>query len=590
MTNAGVFQLVSNDGQTDALLMNPAALENRLKRIATQREQQGLDPVPTRRDVQATHILYVTAHFKPFAQIVSEYTTMQSTSGAQRLGSEVRFEVQQYGDFFSDMYLSVLLDQPTLTSTASTPEDTPQMAWCNYIGERLIKKASFSIVNNLIDEYTSASVHTYRKTKVGADEIVGWKDMMGQERPHVGYGQNPDWVGSGVAGTDSRVKYDVCNGWQTPSAQKSGQVRLLIPMLFWMRDVRLAVPSVALPYGQRTLAVELENSQFLAHVVPRGAGTWDNPLGSLSNINIARMELIVNNLFLSPYVQEIFIRRISFSLIRVHLIQPVQMTESDHKFRLNTLKWPTEEIYIGARRRQVIDPSTQARFQDQYDEFNYATEFTAFSSDGNVDRLVRGPAGSTVAVSAAGALVGVGTQFDTVDAATRLQAGDVVQVGGFRATVQAVTSDTAASVFVNPDTAVPATADWAKVVSGRSEVKAVERRSLIDTLALDVHGAMVFSERHISHYNQYLMWHYGKNVLVNSTDPGLAIMPFARFPGVYQPSGHLNMSRVRESFLEVSASTVNSSDASTALTLHVEGRAMNFLLIVDGSAVLRYAT
>lgn len=62
---------------------------------------------------------------------------------------------------------------------------------------------------------------------------------------------------------------------------------------------------------------------------------------------------------------------------------------------------------------------------------------------------------------------------------------------------------------------------------------------------------------------------------------------FALFPRSYQPSGHLNVSRAREFFLQWTTRYVNAQTPADLLAVAI---AINFLLITDGSAVLRYST
>ena len=61
-------------------------------------------------------------------------------------------------------------------------------------------------------------------------------------------------------------------------------MELFVPLLFWYnKDVRLAVPSVAIPYGQRFINIELAQAYELVGLVPRGTGTWASPNGTLSD-------------------------------------------------------------------------------------------------------------------------------------------------------------------------------------------------------------------------------------------------------------------------------------------------------------------
>jgi hypothetical protein len=63
------------------------------------------------------------------------------------------------------------------------------------------------------------------------------------------------------------------------------------------KDVRLAVPSVAIPYGQRFIKASLAAGNKLVDLVPRGAGTWDAPLGELNYTGMLQsVELYINNI------------------------------------------------------------------------------------------------------------------------------------------------------------------------------------------------------------------------------------------------------------------------------------------------------
>ena len=66
------------------------------------------------------------------------------------------------------------------------------------------------------------------------------------------------------------------------------------------------------------------------------------------------------------------------------------------------------------------------------------------------------------------------------------------------------------------------------------------------------------------------------------------MITFCLYPGSYQPSGHVNVSRAREFYLQYwSEGAVSSEDPADLI---IVASAINFLLISDGSAVLRYST
>ncbi|QED21665.1 B646L [African swine fever virus] len=71
-------------------------------------------------------------------------------------------------------------------------------------------------------------------------------------------------------------------------------------------------------------------------------------------------------------------------------------------------------------------------------------------------------------------------------------------------------------------------------------------------------------------------------------DPGAMMITFALKPREeYQPSGHINVSRAREFYISWDTDYVGSI---TTADLVVSASAINFLLLQNGSAVLRYST
>ena len=63
------------------------------------RAKQGFpDPTPTLVDIERTHILFVNAHFKPFAAIGYEYNKTRANTGVAQFGpASVQFSIPQFG-------------------------------------------------------------------------------------------------------------------------------------------------------------------------------------------------------------------------------------------------------------------------------------------------------------------------------------------------------------------------------------------------------------------------------------------------------------------------------------------------------------
>jgi Major capsid protein N-terminus len=248
--------------------------------------------------------LFTNAHFKPFAAIGFEYNKTTPQSGSTSLSSNLIFSIPQFGDFFHDMVVYVKLLQPTLTLTAASVSNQPLMRWCDYPGERIFETVEFEVNGNPLDQYYDYSVNFFREFSVQPNKKLGWDRCMGQEEPEQGFINQPNWVNSGVApaGVNWRVGFNSKSGDQTPTGQKNTAVykELLVPLQFWCnKDVRLAVPSVAIPYGQRFIKISLCDPQDLVNLVPRGTGDWTdaNIGGSLNYSNMLnQIELYINNI------------------------------------------------------------------------------------------------------------------------------------------------------------------------------------------------------------------------------------------------------------------------------------------------------
>lgn len=82
MSAGGVFQIVSNDGKADKMIMATDLLNMRIKEIREEKIQAllaaGRDPKledvdPTLAEISETHIIHYQSKFKPFVAIGTEY-------------------------------------------------------------------------------------------------------------------------------------------------------------------------------------------------------------------------------------------------------------------------------------------------------------------------------------------------------------------------------------------------------------------------------------------------------------------------------------------------------------------------------------
>lgn len=99
----------------------------------------------------------------------------------------------------------------------------------------------------------------------------------------------------------------------------------------------------------------------------------------------------------------------------------------------------------------------------------------------------------------------------------------------------------------------------------------------VDSITIKAHGIPIYNGFSSKFYNAYLPYHYGGPNVAVPKDTGALMIPFNLYPGTYQPSGHINVSRAREFYLEYTSSVVSTSAVGT---LVVSASAINFLLII----------
>ncbi len=510
MSTGGIFNLITNDGKQDRMLMASELLSQRLAEIRLARQKNNDENVnPTLADIEKTHILFMNAHFKPFAAIAYEYNKV--TANNPNLGSKVQFSIPQFGDFFSDMVVHVKFAAPTVSpATAANAGEVAVYRWCDYPGERLFQKVSFDVNGNPLDEYYPDTYNFHRQFCISESKVDGWNRCMGQE---VGRELVFDYDNSVAtsAPDNGRASITLRNGFQTYKANGGhGDLELFVPLLFWFNtDPRLAIPSVAIPYGQRFINIDLATKEQMVdvrkHHTAAAAVTITTP-------TISTFDLYINNIFVNPDIHDIFIARIGFTLVRVHRRQVTNVNKSSDNILLQQLKWPIETLYVGVRPSVNSDAVTGTPTELYANHANLWHRFGLCTFN---------------------------------------------------------------SVGQNAVNGVATAGKWL------SEANHVNR------LTVTAHGVPLYNNLPANFFNSYVPFLYGGWNIRTPTDPACFMINFCMYPGTYQPSGHINVSRAREFYLQYDSSYVS---ANTPAELIVNAVAINFLLISDGSATLRYAT
>ena len=294
--------MITNDGKQDRMLMASELLSQRLAEIKASRVHMD-NPNPTLSDIERTHILFMNAHFKPFAAMAYEYNKV--TANNPTLGSKVQFSIPQFGDFFSDMVVYVKLTAPTVSVSGNTTShpttDCGLFRWCDYPGERLFQKVSFDVNGNPLDEYYPDTYNMHRQFYVTTDKMQGWNINMGQESSIEAQYKYYDQASSPQPPSNSRVMLNYRDGYQTYK-RSHDDLEMLIPLLFWFNtDPRLAIPSVAIPYGQRFINIDLASPQQLLRAIVNPGANSSSTLTSptVTTPVFANFDLYINNIFVN---------------------------------------------------------------------------------------------------------------------------------------------------------------------------------------------------------------------------------------------------------------------------------------------------
>lgn len=265
------------------------------------------------------------------------------------------------------------------------------------------------------------------------------------------------------------------------------------------------------------------------------------------------------------------------------------MPMSTTELHLQQLKWPIEYLFVGAKVRDYFAGSTDAlkrQYLQDWDRYHVITENT-YNSSGQVvlrSQALTVTAGAQLGIGAGGLITGAGAPLANV----ALAVGDQVQIAGALYVVGAAVAAGAplintqlvpapGAIIVN--SAANAT-NATKVSYQGLEVQTKSCTPILDTLSIQAHGIDLYKEMPAGFFNAYTTYHFGGPNINAPQDCGSLFVPFCLYPGTYQPSGHINVSRAREFYLKYSSAYQNANPA-VALMLVVIASAINFLLISD---------
>lgn len=335
-------------------------------------------------------------------------------------------------------------------------------------------------------------------------------------------------------------------------------------------------------------------------VTPAGSGGGDT--GVVPDLTISEICLFINNIFVNPEVHDIFIKRIGFTLIRVHRLQTSRVDKDNQNILLNNMKWPIESMFVClkpvANTAVVAFPNNKSlQTWHRCSKVVDSTQDVAGVASCKLDPIAQAEVAAFLAVAAGGGTaaaqlvlyaglprttaagaalyaLAAGVALEATTAALAAGIGDII----VRNAVQAADQTAFPNVYFTHPTVQGACAQADLRVN----------QPTISRLSITAHGIDIYKEMPGMFFHSYTPYMYGGHNIRVPEDPGAHMITFCLYPGTYQPSGHVNVSRAREFYLQYWSE--GAVDANNPADLVIVASAINFLLISDGSAVLRYST
>lgn len=637
MAVGAVYQIIANQGKMDNLLTANKFLNQRIAAVVcAKRKLANGDPsydiMPSLSDIEKTHILFVNAKYKPFVTTAMEYKKYSYT-GSALSGNDCSVEIQQFGDFFVDMVFKTVFNEigtsvgrvPVIPARIGNTEIsntqsgivsynqsnvTNGLVWrytqkytdfaenvklatttgvggqlgeaasnyvrfCEYPGVRLFQETKFEIASAPLDKYSHMAAITIAKKFIQPNKMTAWKKLVGQEVAIEAYSDAVAYPGSnGYIGPMGQANFNASNSWpdstglalatksfkksesymaglQTPQpGYAAGSVILWTPLWFWFNtDVHLAIPSAAIPFNNRYIRFRTARKNEILSVAP-GNLLYSVTVEAFTTPN----GVYVDTGAVPKYVTERSIPVLADGSVltggdvgSIELyINNLFIQPEIHEMFIKRIGFSMIRIYL----EQELDVNTSS-FDLLMNQFKYPIEyfFVGGRPDANVNsdtawrdwhryQYINNEKVDSIARS-------IGTVMDTTIAASvtypiqrKLETDNVI-------------------------TTVP-------TVTG---------------LKVYVAGVTLTEENTPEFYANYIPYNYGRDTINTNESDGSLMVNFSLFPGIYQPSGHFNVSRANNFY--VKTETPNVPSLGKIKNFYI-AKAINFLLIADGSCVLRY--
>lgn len=510
----------------------------------------------------------------------------------------------------------------------SNPDGTTSTTLANWVrmvdwpGLRMYDKVTFDVNNTVIDDYDEICAVRHMQHTVPPHKMRAFQALVGhQTSPQQAISDRVSAAGSSVLSTvgQSNIEASVKQrtaiaGYQVP--QPAIQAHIFHPLLFWFcLSKRSAIPGVCMPDGQKHIRAAMTNLRNLfvpaspdlfveetAYFTPTVAGAAPHfkvvnkypvivPGSELAAAaDDVTSYLHVCHIFMDQDIHDIFISRISFMLVRLHkyIANNIQSANGNNRIS-STIKFPVEYLHIGFRESVLGKCGVSSTAAPQNDGSAIANHYRAASGDKSADyaslwhrsglnRLEQVPELKT-------------TRFLFVDAAGDPLPGAAGAVGVDPVYVNMFGASNLSEANAGFGPAVAGS--YVSLVEQTDCFTHVSNRPLIGEIEIQAQGQSMWANYAQQIYNRYMTYQYGADAINGTDEESQFFVTWALYPGMFQPSGFLNFSRLREIDLIHKNSTgkhigPGAEETVNQVSCHVLASSLNFLLIADGNALIRY--
>jgi hypothetical protein len=580
--SGAVFNIISNVGANDRLLYAQEYLKDRINAFIKVKDPTFTDAellqndntfaniknsiLPSLNEIEKSHTTFINGSYKPGILLASEY--FKVSNSMPKFDTKLVYQLPQIGQFTSDSVLHIRL------SGLRAKDPLDRVRFCAMLGHKLIKQVRLVVNNgNIIDEYGSDDMNAYFQYEVPENHKKGYLKNIGQEIPQTGYITSDP-------GVDMHREYRTIGDGNQTLKQQHQPIDLYIPLLFWFKDIKCALP--AIPWGQLQIQVDLAKVTDIIGFSNNGGGGMYNPPV------IEFCDLYVNQLFTVPEIFSLYSKKFVFSLIRVHRQHKEAIkVDRNHNYEilLNNLKWPIENLYFSFRPRENLKLSQHWYKNVKLTETRYKVPVIAKDPAsviiGNLSAVTQNTA--VLVAPYLSSINNIYVNYDIIIISGTGYNNDILQnryiITNYDGETNTITIDGRWNGIL-PDSTTEFELSNAQLAI--NYVTYYKEEPIVDTISLSANGIELYKNYSESFYNTYIPSKYAN---INTPDMGSYMMTFCITPNMHAPSGSINASLCREFYLRFMSLTINDN---YPVDLIVLAKTINFLLIDSGNLSLRY--